>query len=75
MESCSNHAYIKPSLKKCLKGAPVVIKDEDWEVDSDELSENFDSDDEQMEEAKDQVHGKFVLSTTSFTHSWTNWQV
>lgn len=60
MESCSKHTYIKPSFKSALKGAPEVIKDEDWEVHSDELSDEFDSDEEQKEESKDQVLGKIV---------------
>lgn len=46
MNSCSTRAFIKKSNKKQLEGAPEEIKEEDWEVDSDELNQSFDSDDE-----------------------------
>ena len=58
MNSCSKYAYIKPSLKKASKEAPEVIKEEDWEVHSDDLSDEFDSDEEVKQVAKGNAQGK-----------------
>jgi hypothetical protein len=61
MESCSKHIYIKPSIKSNFKGeAPDIIKEEDWEVHSDDLNKSIDSEDDE-EEIKT-VDGEAVIS-------------
>ena len=52
MESCSNYAYIKKSAYNPVHRGVVdyEIKEEDWEVNSDELNQSLDSDNEDSKE-------------------------
>lgn len=45
MQSCSKYTYIKQNLKGKSK-VKDDFQEENWEVNSDELNEEFDSDDE-----------------------------
>ena len=51
MLSCSRYAYVKKNKKSVyIGGVDNEIKEEDWEVNSDELNQSLDSDNEDSKE-------------------------
>ena len=54
----SSYVYVKQSLKQALQGKIEEIKEEDNEIDSDDLNASFDSDSEQKVN-REELKGNF----------------
>ena len=61
MKAASDFVYIKKSIKLSLSNETEEIKEEQWEIESDELNQNFDSD-APDNEAQEESKGKFILN-------------
>ena len=60
LKSATNYVHIKQSLKQALQGKIEEVKEDQWEISSDELNMSFDSDDDQNSEKKSRTKSKWL---------------